>query len=225
MSQNNEDSQGKQGFFMRLAARIGFDALSQVNEPEDPDDEDSPTLLGGFFQGIKDRAAEVTDRMEEKLVKKGATAVANDMRVVVSSVGERVKERTGSFFQFASEAINPTEHSTWEIIREKISPDNQFFKRLFARVLWIGSYISSFVGAGVAKIMGNIDEYRDNLRQNIETVTAGFISMFKLPEEKDEEVLAEIEEKRKKAGEQLRVLLTPEEGPNAWKESPAPTAA
>lgn len=78
-----------------------------------------------------------------------------------SIVSELKKDAAGIIEQTAN-SLGEQEKDSWNILREQIAPKGGFFNTLFARLLWVGSKVSSFVGALVVdNWTGNNDKEKN----------------------------------------------------------------
>jgi hypothetical protein len=220
-SSAKDENQGPIG---RFFGRLAVEGVKKALAPEDPDDNKSG-LLGKFMAKITTAAGTAIENQEDSIIEQGAERVGQEIKYVAQSVGEQVKRHTGAFFQHAKDTLNPTEYTNWEIVRNKIAPEKKFFKTVYARILHVGCYISSFVGDGISHLLGNVeDEFEQTNRYNIESVLVSLITLFKLPEEEDDDEKKRRKKRRKAAGDQLKAVLEPEKHVN-WDDSPVPVPA
>ncbi len=131
---------------------------------------------------VKKGVKSTVEKSEDTIAEKSVDTILEASGHIVE---ELRKEATPLIEQTANSLTN-LETDTWQILREKIAPSGGFFNNLFARLLWVGAKVSSFVGALVVdNWTGNNDKEKN--AGNLDRIFSWMLgSMFK----KDQSVQA-----------------------------------
>lgn len=182
--------------------------------------EDSKTIAGYFAEAFKERlerretfgAANAVNLVRES-GKQAIAETAADLAIEqTDQLVKQIKEDSAEIIKTTSEKLSPEIRDSWEIIRDNIAPQGGFFRTIFARLLWIGAKVTSFVGALVVDRWTGRDE-KDINKENLDTIFAWLMGwIFK-------------KNPNSQTQEQRSPLLTRKPGvPKSWLSS-APTPA
>lgn len=130
---------------------------------------------GLLFKFAKESTKSVVERNEEVIADKSVDYI---MEASGHIVNELRTEATPLIEQTAN-TLTESETDTWNILREKIAPSGGFFNTLFARLLWVGAKVSSFVTALVVDNWTGNNE-KDKNAGNLDRIFSWMLgSMFK----------------------------------------------
>lgn len=130
---------------------------------------------GLLFSYAKNSAKNVVERNEEVIAEKSVDYIVEASGHIV----EELRTEATPLIEQTANTLTETQTDTWQILREKIAPSGGFFNNLFARLLWVGAKVSSFVGALVVdNWTGNNDKEKN--AGNLDRIFSWMLgSMFK----------------------------------------------
>lgn len=130
---------------------------------------------GQIARFVKDRTKKVIETNEERIAEKSVDYIMEASDHIV----EDLRTEATPLIEQTANTLTESETDTWNILREKIAPSGGFFNTLFARLLWVGAKVSSFVTALVVDNWTGNDE-KDKNAGNLDRIFSWMLgSMFK----------------------------------------------
>lgn len=115
--------------------------------------------------GVKDAFRTVRESGTQAVAETAADMAITQTEEIV----EQIKEDSAEIIKETAQKLSPEVQDSWQLIREQVAPQGGFFKTIFARLLWIGAKVSSFIGATVVDQWTGRNEKGQNI-QNIDTI-------------------------------------------------------
>lgn len=184
-------------------------------------DEDAP----GHGLGTEILTGALEDEgLQNALETQGTCRIAAETRNLANAVVLTAKENAKGIVEESANSVTSQEKDSWQVVRERMAPEgSSFWKVAFARLLWIGAKITSFVAAVVTERFTTPREgeefkqvRRTASRYDFERIFAWLLTIFG-----KEDIDEEEEERRKAARKRLFGHLSPKAIPPQWEAQPA----